>query len=229
MIHLRGPVILREAWQQASAATCASAAEERPLLRTLDGVDDRQLERLLLVEEMLWQCVNRERYLVYQHPWKDFYRAWQQGPGGGLADGRAFFPAARACLCCRAGTRVATGAARHVGCATGGLRPRPGTGRGADRRPLPGNGPGSHAAGYNSPMTHVHPTAAGDIAHPTEPVYPERYYEILARDFGEEKARWARLPYAERMRELESYHAHFNTPDDLSPWPAELDGGVDRG
>jgi hypothetical protein len=78
-------------------------------------------------------------------------------------------------------------------------------------------------------MTHGHPAAAGDTGHPAEPVYPERYYEILARDLGDEKARWARLPYAERMRELDWYHAHFNTPDDLSPWPAELDGGVDRG
>lgn len=69
---------------------------------------------------------------------------------------------------------------------------------------------------------------ASDAVHPDEPVYPERYYEILARDLGEEKARWARLPYAERMRELAWYHAHFSTPDDLSPWPAELDGGVDR-
>lgn len=69
---------------------------------------------------------------------------------------------------------------------------------------------------------------ASDVVHPDEPVYPERYYAILARDLGEEKAEWARLPYAERMRELAWYHAHFNTPDDLSPWPAELDGGVDR-
>lgn len=70
--------------------------------------------------------------------------------------------------------------------------------------------------------------AASDAVPPADPVYPERYYEILARDLGEEKAQWARLPYAERMRELAWYHAHFNTPDDLSPWPAELDGGVDR-
>jgi len=77
VIHLRDPAILREAWQQASAATRDGAAQERPLLRALDGVDDRQLERLLLVEEMLWRCVNRERYVVYQRAWKNFYRAWQ--------------------------------------------------------------------------------------------------------------------------------------------------------
>jgi hypothetical protein len=32
----------------------------------------------------------------------------------------------------------------------------------------------------------------------------------------------------ERMKELEWYHANFNTPDDLALCPAELDGGVDR-
>lgn len=61
-----------------------------------------------------------------------------------------------------------------------------------------------------------------------DPVYSENYYEILARDLGEEKAAWARLPYDERMKELELLHAQFDTPDDLSLWPAELDGGVDR-
>ncbi len=61
-----------------------------------------------------------------------------------------------------------------------------------------------------------------------DPVYPEWYYEGLVELFGEEKARWSRLPYAERMKELEWFHANFNTPDDLSLWPAELDGGVDR-
>ena len=61
-----------------------------------------------------------------------------------------------------------------------------------------------------------------------EPVYPGEYYEKLAELLGQEKADWARLPYAERMKELEWYHAHFNTPDDLAECPAELDGGVDR-
>ena len=72
------------------------------------------------------------------------------------------------------------------------------------------------------------PTEGRSGGRPGDRVYPERYYEILARDLGEERARWARLPYEERMRKLAWYHAHCNTPDDLSLWPAELDGGVDR-
>jgi hypothetical protein len=91
VIHLRDPAILREAWQQASAATRDGAAQERPLLRALDGVDDRQLERLLLVEEMLWRCVNRERYAVYQRAWKNFYRAWQHDRVGEWPTAEPFF------------------------------------------------------------------------------------------------------------------------------------------
>ncbi len=67
-----------------------------------------------------------------------------------------------------------------------------------------------------------------DSTGPVTPDFPEDYYEKLAELLGEEKAAWARLPYEERMKELEWYHANFNTPDDLSLWPAELDGGVDR-
>ena len=78
VVHLRDPDILREAWQRAPAEHRGSAVRERPLLRVLDAVGDLRLGRLLLVEELLWQCINRERYLVYQHAWKDFYRGWQQ-------------------------------------------------------------------------------------------------------------------------------------------------------
>jgi hypothetical protein len=87
----------------------------------------------------------------------------------------------------------------------------------------------------SGPDTQPEPSPPGDapaagcpVSRPGDRIYPERYYEILARDLGEERARWARLPYEERMRELAWYHSHCNTPDDLSLWPAELDGGVDR-
>jgi hypothetical protein len=59
-------------------------------------------------------------------------------------------------------------------------------------------------------------------------IWSEAYYEKLAELLGQEKADWARLPYEERMKQLAEIHASFNTPDDLSLWPAELDGGVDR-
>ena len=78
VLHLRDPDILREAWRNTSGADRDRGLQERPLLAVLDAIDDLRLERLLLVEATLWQCVNRERYLVYQRAWKDFYRAWQQ-------------------------------------------------------------------------------------------------------------------------------------------------------
>ena len=62
----------------------------------------------------------------------------------------------------------------------------------------------------------------------SDPQYSEAYYEHLAQSMGQEAADWARLPRAERERVLTWYHQTFNTPDDLSLWPAELDGGVDR-
>lgn len=78
VLHIRDPDLLREAWHTISAANRESAVRERPLLASLDTLDDLRLERLLVVESTLWQCVNRERYLVYQREWKEFYRAWQQ-------------------------------------------------------------------------------------------------------------------------------------------------------
>jgi len=90
VVHLRDPDILRESWHQAAVTHRDSAARERPLLRVLDAIDDLRLERLLLVEEMLWQCVNRERYLVYQRAWKDFYRAWQRDRVGEWPTSEAF-------------------------------------------------------------------------------------------------------------------------------------------
>ncbi|MBL8753590.1 MAG: hypothetical protein JNK15_09835 [Planctomycetes bacterium] len=57
-----------------------------------------------------------------------------------------------------------------------------------------------------------------------DPVYSEAYYEHIARTMGQAAADWARLPRAERERELTRLHAMFNTQDDLSIWPAELGG-----
>ena len=57
-----------------------------------------------------------------------------------------------------------------------------------------------------------------------DPVYSEQYYEHIARILGQAAADWARLPRAERERELTRLHAQFQTPDDLSIWPPELGG-----
>jgi hypothetical protein len=63
---------------------------------------------------------------------------------------------------------------------------------------------------------------------PDDPLYSEDYYEYLEEVFGPERAAWARLPRAERERELAWIHANYTTADDLDPWPPELGGGVDN-
>ncbi len=56
------------------------------------------------------------------------------------------------------------------------------------------------------------------------PAMPEDYFEELARTIGDEAADWARLPPAEREKEIRWYHDNFWTPDDLSICPPELGG-----
>ena len=63
---------------------------------------------------------------------------------------------------------------------------------------------------------------------PGDPLYSDEYYEFLEQAFGAEKAAWARLPRAQRERELAWIHANYDTPDDLDPWPPELGEGVDN-
>ena len=61
---------------------------------------------------------------------------------------------------------------------------------------------------------------------PEDPLYCDEYYDFLEQQFGPEKAAWARLPRAEREKELTRIHQQYDTPDDLDPWPPELGGGV---
>ena len=63
---------------------------------------------------------------------------------------------------------------------------------------------------------------------PCDPLYSDEYYEFLEQAFGAEKAAWARLPRAQRERELAWIHANYDTPDDLDPLPPELGEGVDN-
>lgn len=76
-LHLREPSVLREAWNRTPRGMRESFASERPLLAAMPELSDAGLDRMLLVEQLLWQCVNRERYSVYQRAWKAFYRDWQ--------------------------------------------------------------------------------------------------------------------------------------------------------
>ena len=61
---------------------------------------------------------------------------------------------------------------------------------------------------------------------PDDPLFPDEYYEFLEQQFGPERAAWARLPRADREKELTWIHANYDTADDLDEWPPELGGGV---
>ncbi|MCW5557641.1 MAG: hypothetical protein KIT22_07405 [Verrucomicrobiae bacterium] len=76
LLHLRDPSLLKSYFAQLPSGQLARFTEQRPLLRHIADSGETDLERLLLVEVSIWQAVNRERYLVYQHVWKEFYRRW---------------------------------------------------------------------------------------------------------------------------------------------------------
>ncbi len=82
LLHLREPALLQQFAQAQPAGKLAEMTKIRPLLAHLAVSEEIELERLLSVEEAIWQAVNRERYGVYQRDWKDFYRRWKDGEPG---------------------------------------------------------------------------------------------------------------------------------------------------
>lgn len=90
LLHLREPALLRHHWMELDAPSRAELIATRPLLNQLATANDDILDRLLLIERNLWECVNRERYLVYQHEWKEFYRRWQKDDVGQWPSAESF-------------------------------------------------------------------------------------------------------------------------------------------
>lgn len=80
-LHIRSVDQLRASWNECDVGQKAELARRRPILRVLEE-DREKLERLLFLERTLWQCVNRERYSVYQRAWKDFYCRWRHAVEG---------------------------------------------------------------------------------------------------------------------------------------------------
>jgi len=78
-LHIQAPPALREAWQKLDAAGRESAVVHRPLLPLLDAEpDDEILQGFIDLERTIWETVNQERYRLFQHAWKDFYRRWKK-------------------------------------------------------------------------------------------------------------------------------------------------------
>lgn len=77
LLHINDPRLLQEAWHNADQAVRRSMAARRPLLGRLDqSLAEGQMDRLLLLERLVWERVNYERHSRYTSAWKAFYRRW---------------------------------------------------------------------------------------------------------------------------------------------------------
>jgi len=77
LLHINDPARLQAAWSAADEPTRQAMAIRRPLLGRLSATtNEGQIERLLLMERLVWERVNDERHRRYTRAWKDFFRRW---------------------------------------------------------------------------------------------------------------------------------------------------------
>ena len=77
LLHITNVARLRAAWAAADESTRQRMAARRPLLACLAAArSEGQVERLLLLERLVWERVNDQRHSRYTRAWKDFYRRW---------------------------------------------------------------------------------------------------------------------------------------------------------
>jgi hypothetical protein len=77
LLHINHPKLLRDAWRTTDQNTKARMGARRPLLTRLDDLPSAgELDRLLLLERLVWERVNYERHSRYTSSWKSFYRRW---------------------------------------------------------------------------------------------------------------------------------------------------------
>jgi hypothetical protein len=79
LLHITHVDSLRAAWQSADEAARKTLSARRPLLRCLAANPSTgRIERLLLLERLVWERVNDQRHSRYTRAWKDFYRSWRK-------------------------------------------------------------------------------------------------------------------------------------------------------
>ena len=77
LLHITNVARLQAAWHAADEATRQRMAVRRPLLACLTAArSEGQIERLLLLERLVWERVNDQRHSRFTRAWKDFYRRW---------------------------------------------------------------------------------------------------------------------------------------------------------
>ncbi|MDA1278095.1 MAG: hypothetical protein O2960_29210 [Verrucomicrobia bacterium] len=84
LLHLQEYDALLSAWQDADADIRERLALRRPLLaifRSAPLPPQDRVDRLLLIERLIWERVNDQRHGLYTRAWKDFYRSWRKEEG----------------------------------------------------------------------------------------------------------------------------------------------------
>ena len=81
LLHLQEYDALLSAWQAAGADIRERLALRRPLLAIFKSVppppQDR-VDRLLLIERLIWERVNDQRHGHYTRAWREFFRRWRK-------------------------------------------------------------------------------------------------------------------------------------------------------
>lgn len=81
VLHIMEFDALRQAWKLLDPATRAAMAARRPLLKAIAGpppITRPRFELLIMVERLVWERVNQQRYSRYTKPWKQFYCRWRR-------------------------------------------------------------------------------------------------------------------------------------------------------
>lgn len=84
LLHLQEYDALLSACQDADAEVRERWAIRRPLLAVFKSASpppQDRVDRLLLIERLIWERVNDQRHSHYTRAWRDFYRHWRKEDG----------------------------------------------------------------------------------------------------------------------------------------------------
>jgi hypothetical protein len=81
LLHIADFDALLAAWRAASPKMREDVIKRRPLLRALVSKPEPErlrIQRMFVVERMVWERVNLQRHSRYTRAWRQFYRSWRK-------------------------------------------------------------------------------------------------------------------------------------------------------